>query len=366
MNQSVQPGATEKVATFEITFNRYLDADGNVVNQPLPAWASDKSTILPIYRTMVLCRTFDRKALNLQRTGQLGTYGSPLGQEAIGASVASAMKEEDVLVPSYREFSAQLHRGVTMQELLLYWGGDERGSDFQGPREDFPICVPIATHVCHAAGIASAFKYRKQARVAVCFIGDGATSKGDFYEALNVAGVWQLPLVVIVSNNQWAISVPRNKQSAAQTLAQKAIAAGVPCEQVDGNDAIALRVAAQSAIDNARSGGGPYLIEALTYRLGDHTTADDASRYRDTEEVEKQKQLDPIKRLCSYLSNTGLWSDQEESALVQECEQKVEQAVKDYLNTPAQPAQAMFDYLYAELPASLQTQYDEIVSNNHD
>jgi len=365
MNQSVTPEHRQQVAAFNVTFNRYLDADGNVINQPLPQWASDKSAVLPIYRTMVLCRTFDRKALNLQRTGQLGTYGSPLGQEAIGASVASAMKEEDVLVPSYREFSAQLHRGVTMQELLLYWGGDERGSDFQGPREDFPICVPIATHVCHAAGVASAFKYRKQARVAVCFIGDGATSKGDFYEALNVAGVWQLPLVVIVSNNQWAISVPRNKQSAAQTLAQKAIAAGVPCEQVDGNDAFALRATAQNAIDNARSGGGPYLIEALTYRLGDHTTADDASRYRDTEEVEKQKKFDPIKRLRSYLSNAGLWSDEEESALIQECEQKVEQAVKDYLNTLAQPAQAMFDYLYAELPASLQTQYDEIVSNNH-
>lgn len=296
MNQSVHSEHTENVATFEITFNRYLDADGSVVNQPLPEWASDKNVLLPIYRTMVLCRTFDTKALNLQRTGQLGTYGSPLGQEAIGASVVSVMREEDVLVPSYREFSAQLQRGVSMKELLLYWGGDERGSDFQGPLEDFPICVPIATHVCHAAGVATAFKYRKQARVAVCFIGDGATSKGDFYEALNVAGVWQLPLVVIVSNNQWAISVPRNKQSAAQTLAQKAIAAGVPCEQVDGNDAIAARAAAQNAIENARSGAGPYLIEALTYRLGDHTTADDASRYRDTEEVEKQKQFDPIKR----------------------------------------------------------------------
>jgi len=365
MKQSGHSEHAKQVAAFEITFSRYLDADGNVVNQPLPRWASDKSATLPIYRAMVLCRTFDRKALNLQRTGQLGTYGSPLGQEAIGASVVSVMREEDVLVPSYREFSAQLHRGVSMQELLLYWGGDERGSDFQGPREDFPICVPIATHVCHAAGIATAFKYRKQDRVAVCFIGDGATSKGDFYEALNVAGVWQLPLVVIVSNNQWAISVPRNKQSAAQTLAQKSIAAGVLCEQVDGNDAIAVRAASQNAIDRARSGGGPYLIEALTYRLGDHTTADDASRYRDTEEVEKQKQLDPIKRLRSYLSNAELWSEEDECALVQECEQKVEQAVKDYLNTPAQPAQAIFDYLYAELPASLQTQYDEVVSNNH-
>ncbi len=365
MNQSPHSEYPKQVAAFEIFFNRFLDAEGNVVNQPLPQWAGNADVMLPIYRTMVLCRAFDAKAINLQRTGQLGTYASSLGQEAISASVASVMRNEDVLVPSYREYGAQLYRGVAMKELLLYWGGDERGSDFQGPREDFPICVPIATHVCHAAGVACAFKYRKQPRVAVCFIGDGATSKGDFYEALNVAGVWQLPLVVIVSNNQWAISVPRNRQSAAQTLAQKAIAAGIPSEQVDGNDAIAIRDAAQKAVGKARNGEGPYLIETLTYRLSDHTTADDASRYRDADEVEKQKQFDPIRRLHKYLQNAGLWSDEEEGELVKECEQQVGQAVEDYLNTPAQPAQTMFDYLYAELPTALQAQYDEAIGNDH-
>ncbi len=356
----------KQVATFEITFSQYLDAAGNVVSQPLPQWANNRAVMLPIYSSMVLCRAFDAKAINLQRTGQLGTYGSPLGQEAVGASVASAMGSGDVLLPSFREFSAQLYRGVSMTELLLYWGGDERGSDFKGPREDFPICIPVATQMCHAAGVACAFKVRREERVAVCFIGDGATSKGDFYEALNVAGVWQLPLVVIVCNNQWAISVPRNRQSAAKTLAQKAIAAGVPCEQVDGNDAIAVRAAAQKAMDRARSGDGPCLIEALTYRIGDHTTADDASRYRDSDEVEKQKQLDPVLRLRSYLSNTGLWSDSEESKLALECEHKIEQAVKDYLDTPVQSTRAIFDFLYAELPASLQSQYQEVTENNHD
>jgi pyruvate dehydrogenase E1 component alpha subunit len=366
MTSSVGTGISKQVAQFEIRFSRFLDAAGNVINSPLPEWASDKSVMLPIYRTMVLCRVFDTKALNLQRTGQIGTYGSPMGQEAIGASVSSVMNPDDVLLPSYREFSAQIYRGVTLKELLLYWGGDERGSDFQGPREDFPVCVPIASHVCHAAGVAYAFKYRKEPRVAVCFVGDGATSKGDFYEAINVAGVCRLPLVVIVSNNQWAISVPRNRQSAAETLAQKAISAGLPSEQVDGNDAIAVRAATLRAVDSARSGSGPYLIEALTYRIGDHTTADDASRYREAEEVNKHRKLDPVTRLQSYLLNAGILSADEQHMLEKECNQKVEQAVTDYLNTPAQSAQAMFDYLYQELPSALRSQYDEVTGCNRD
>ena len=360
------PGISTQVAEFEIRFSRFLDSEGRVVGSPLPQCASDKSVMLPIYRTMVLCREFDEKALNLQRTGQLGTYGSPLGQEAIGVSVSSVMGPDDVLFPSYREFSAQIHRGVTLKELLLYWGGDERGNDFQGPREDFPICIPIASHVCHAAGAAYAFKYKNESRVAVCFIGDGATSKGDFYEAINMAGVYQLPLVIIVSNNQWAISVPRKRQSAAETLAQKAIAAGFPSEQVDGNDAIAIRAAALRAVNSARSGSGPYLIEALTYRIGDHTTADDASRYRKQEEVDQFRNLDPITRFQSYMLSAGLWSSNEQSLLEKECGQKVEQAVADYLNTPPQPAQAMFDYLYQELPAALRSQYEEVAGNKHD
>lgn len=322
--------------------------------------------LIPLYKNMIQTRKFDQAALNLQRTGRLGTYASPLGQEAIGAAVASSMWAEDVLVPSYREFGAQMWRGVTMTELLLYWGGDERGSNYQVPREDFPVSIPVASHCCHATGVAYAFKLRKQKRVAVCCLGDGATSKGDFYESLNAAAAWHVPAVFIISNNQWAISIPLNKQTSAQTLAQKAIAAGVVNEQVDGNDLIALRAVTERAIDEARFGEGPRLIEALTYRLGDHTTADDASRYRSQAEVEEQRSNDPILRLRSYLLNAGLLTEADESELNQECERNAAAAVEQYLAMPPQTARSMFDYLYAHLPDSLRRQRDALAGQQCD
>ncbi|WP_043947686.1 pyruvate dehydrogenase (acetyl-transferring) E1 component subunit alpha, partial [Ralstonia solanacearum] len=284
------------VGSFQIDYTQYLDPEGTPV-QPLPAFAQEVPTLLALYRAMVLTRAFDTKAIALQRTGKLGTFASSVGQEAIGVGVASAMRAEDVLFPSYRDHSAQLLRGVSMAESLLYWGGDERGSFFAAVREDFPNCVPIGTQVCHAVGAAYAFALRREPRVAVAVFGDGGTSKGDFYEGMNLAGVWNAPLVLIVNNNQWAISVPRSRQTAAQTLAQKAIAAGIAGRQVDGNDVIAVRQAAQDALDKARSGGGPTLIEALSYRLGDHTTADDATRYRDSDIVKQAWAREPILRL---------------------------------------------------------------------
>ena len=222
--------------------------------------------MVAMYRAMVLTRTFDAKAVALQRTGRLGTYASSLGQEAVAVGVGVAMAPEDVLLPYAREHGTQLLRGVTLTELFLFWGGDERGNDFGSPRQDFPVTVPIATHVPHATGVAMAFKLRGEPRAAVCLFGDGATSKGDFYEGLNLAGVWGVPAVFVISNNGWAISMPRAGQTAAGTLAQKAIAAGVSCEQVDGNDVVAVRVAVEGALVRARAGGGPHLIEAITYR----------------------------------------------------------------------------------------------------
>lgn len=272
------------VASFQIDHTRYLDPEGNA-SQPLPDFALEPDTLIALYRAMALTRAFDTKAVALQRTGKLGTFASSLGQEAIGVAVAAAMQPDDVLFPSYRDHAAQLLRGVTMVESLLYWGGDERGSDFAGPRRDFPNCVPIGTQVCHAVGAAYALKLRGEPSVAVTIVGDGGTSKGDFYEAMNFAGVWQAPLVIVVNNNQWAISMPRGRQTATATLAQKALAAGIEGLQVDGNDVIAVHHVARRALDRARRGEGPTLIEALSYRLGDHTTADDATRYRDPEAV---------------------------------------------------------------------------------
>jgi pyruvate dehydrogenase E1 component alpha subunit len=344
-----------KVAAFEIEHSAFLDAEGRVL-QALPHFAQDPETLIALYRAMVLTRAFDAKAVALQRTGRLGTYGSSLGQEAVSVGIGAAMRPEDVLLPSFREQGAQILRGVTMTELLVYWGGDERGSDFAGPRQDFPVCVPVGTHAPHAAGVALALQLRGEARVAVCVFGDGATSKGDVYEAMNFAGLRRLPLVFVVNNNQWAISVPRAHQSAAETLAQKAVAAGFAGEQVDGNDVIAVRAALERALEKARAGGGPTLVEALTYRLSDHTTADDASRYRNDKEVSARWKEEPIARLRDYLVAAGRWSKDDEEALLEDCGEQVEAAAEEYLAIPPLPPQSMFDHLYAELPRALQEQ----------
>src|SRR5437899_6054019 len=252
------------VARFEVRQRSYLAPDGTVL-RPLPDFASDIPKLLSLYRDMVLTRAFDLKAVSLQRTGRLGTYAVSLGQEAVAVGIASAMRQEDVLLPSYRDNGTLLWRGTKMEEILLFWGGDERGNRSSGPSHDFPFCIPVGSQAPHAAGVAYAFKLRKELRVAVCLFGDGATSKGNVWEAMNFAGVWRLPVVFVANNNQWAISVPLRLQTASETLAQKAIAAGFPGEQVDGNDIVAMRTAAEEAIAAARAGNGPRFIEALTY-----------------------------------------------------------------------------------------------------
>lgn len=240
------------ISRFEVRRRRYLGPDGTPV-AGLPDFAAEASALVPLYRAMVLTRAFDVKAVALQRTGRLGTYAVSLGQEAVSVGAASAMRREDVLLPSYRDTGMLLWRGVKMEEILLYWGGDERGSHWSGPAHDFPYCVPVGSQAPHAAGVAYALKLRKEPRVAVCMVGDGATSKGDVYEAMNFAGVHKLPLVFVINNNQWAISVPLKLQTACSTLAQKAIAAGFDGEQVDGNDVLAVRAAAEEAIAAARA-----------------------------------------------------------------------------------------------------------------
>jgi 2-oxoisovalerate dehydrogenase E1 component alpha subunit len=343
------------VAEFKIEYRQILDPQGEIV-APLPKFAADPGEVLRMYRAMTRVRVFDAKAVNLQRTGQLGTYPSSLGHEAAHIGVGAAMQPEDVLAPVYREFGTQLWRGVTMKEILLYWGGDERGNDFGGPRQDFAWCVPIATQTLHAAGAAMAFKLRKEARCALAYIGDGGTSEGAFYEALNLAGARALPVVFVIVNNGWAISVPVAQQTATQTLAQKAVAAGIPGVQVDGNDVFAVRDTVAEALGAARRGAGPCLIEALTYRLSDHTTADDASRYRSPEEVRKAWALEPLIRLRRYLQAAGFWSETDEQGLLKDCAHEVDVAVNEYLITAKQSTDAMFDTLFAELPLHLREQ----------
>ncbi|MDH5681692.1 MAG: pyruvate dehydrogenase (acetyl-transferring) E1 component subunit alpha [Spirochaetota bacterium] len=349
------------IANFEIHYSQFLDGEGNITGD-LPDFAKDRETMLSLYRFMTLTRHFDAKAIALQRVGKMGTFPSSLGQEAVSVAIGHSLNRDDILCPYYRDQGALFQRGVRPSQILSYWGGDERGSVFEENPEDPPMAVPIGTQVLHAAGVAYAVKLRKQKRAVLVTCGDGATSKGDFYQGISAAGVWKLPVVFVVNNNQWAISVPRSRQSGAQTLAQKAIAAGFIGVQVDGNDIIALCHELSLALTKARDGGGPTLLEAVSYRLCDHTTADDASRYVDGKELEDAKELEPLKRLKSYLTTQGFLTAEEDETISKECKTHVEEESNIYLSTESQSPTSIFDYLYQELPEGLREQRDELRS----
>ena len=352
------------VASFEIKYSQYLDAEGRLAQKKLPQFAENRDELLKMYRMMSLVRVFDTKAIALQRTGQLGTYASCLGHEATHVGIGAAMQPEDAFFPMYREYGAQFWRGVKPHEVLLFWGGDERGNNFSGPKHDFAWAVPIGTQCHHAVGAAMAFKLRKEKRAAVSVIGDGGTSQGDFYESLNAAGAWQLPAVFVISNNKWAISVPLSAQTACETLAQKAIAAGIEGLQVDGNDIIAVRDAMEHALDKARYGKGATLVEALTYRISDHTTADDASRYRDKGEVEDARKKEPLLRIRRYLMEIGAWDQKKEDKLLAECAEQVDTEVKLYKDAGKPPLESMFDHMFANLPESLVAQREAALAED--
>jgi pyruvate dehydrogenase E1 component alpha subunit len=289
----------------------------------------------------------------------MGTYPSCEGQEAIGAGVGFAMQENDLLVPYYRDIGTQIQRGTLLEEILLYWGGDERGSCFRQQAQDFPMSVPIASQCCHAVGVAYAMKYRAENRAVVTTCGDGATSKGDFYESINVAGAMELPVVFVVNNNRWAISVPLEKQTAAQTIAQKAFAAGIEGVRVDGNDPIAIYQVMSEALEKARNRFQPSIVEALSYRLCDHTTADDASRYRDQREFDEARQLEPLIRFKAFLQSEHQWSELEDNALYADCDTHVRKSIEAYRATPDQAPGEFFDYMFAKPTVDLEKQKNE-------
>jgi len=336
-----------------------LDTSGRVDSSLMPDLDSDQ--ILGLYKNMVLMRAFDGKALKLQRQGRMGTWPPIKGQEATQASVALAMSEHDWLVPAFREQGAMLMRGVPGHLMYAYWAGDERGSCFPEGVRCFPIAVPVGSQWQHGAGVGLSLKLRGEKAAAVVFGGDGSTSEGDFHEGLNAAGVFRANSVFVIQNNQWAISVPLSQQTASQTLAQKAHAYGVPGIQVDGNDVFAVYVAMCEALERARSGGGPTLVEAVTYRLGDHTTADDASRYRSDEEVSAWQERDPILRLRRYLESCGLWDDSQESMLDDEARAYVDAQVEALEKMEPQPASAIFDFMYADMPSHVAEQREALL-----
>ena len=348
------------LSDFDIKRFRYLDADGMLL-QPLPKSLNNRALLVNLYHTLLITRLFDEASINLQRTGEIGTYASSRGQEAIGTAIGTAMLPEDVFIPYYRDIAAQIQRGVLLEEILQYWGGDERGSHFKHQANDFPLCVPIATQFCHAIGIAFALKYKNKPNVAVVTCGDGASSKGDFYESLNIAGAMSLPTLFIVNNNQWAISVPLSRQTASKTIAHKALSVGIDALQVDGNDVIGMLISINKALEQIRLTNKPYLIEAITYRLGDHTTADDASRYRDQQEVDNAAMKEPLIRFKRFLCKEYSWTEAEDQQLYTHAQQQIEAAVKSYKKIPDQQPNAFFNFMYLQLPTELAKQRQSFI-----
>lgn len=311
-----------------------------------------------LYRTMLLARRYDERMLRLQRQGRIGTFGPSLGQEAASLGPAYVIGPNDWLIPAFREPAAMLYRGWPIEKLILWWGGNEFGAQVPEGVNDLPNCVPISGQCLHAAGIAWGCKLRKEGAVAIGFVGDGGTSEGDFHEAMNCAGVFQVPLVMIVQNNQWAISLPRAKQTASPTIAQKALAYGINGIQADGNDILAMIVAAGEAVKKAREGGGPTLIEAVTYRMAMHTTADDPKKYRSDAEVEEWKPRDPLLRFERYLAAKGLLDEKARGQMEEDVTAEISAAVERaeaFVPDPQEP----FRHCFEEMPNYLHTQLQE-------
>lgn len=318
--------------------------------------------LLKLYRFMVLGRRFDERMLQLQRQGRIGTFAPIKGQEASQLGAVAALEPRDWMVPCFRETAAQLWRGIPMESVLLYFGGYDEGGRVADDQRDLPVAIPVASQLLHAVGLAWAAKYRRTDEVAMTFFGDGATSEGDFHEALNFAAVYQTPTVFVCQNNQWAISIPRSKQTRSRTLAQKALAYEVPGIQVDGNDVLAVYVAAKEAVERARSGGGPTLMECVTYRMAMHTTADDPTRYRSEEEVLEWARKDPIARFEKYLTDKGLLNAEKIEEAASAADASIQEAVRRYealTQTLGDPLQ-MFDHHFQELPPTLREQKEEL------
>ncbi|MBF4692697.1 pyruvate dehydrogenase (acetyl-transferring) E1 component subunit alpha [Fusibacter ferrireducens] len=335
-----------------------LNPEGEVVK---PEWMPElsKEMLLKMYKTMRLSRIIDEKTLQYQRQGRMLTYAPNLGQEAAQVGSAAAIRQSDWVAPSFRELGVWLYKGAPLYNVFLYWFGNELGMKMPEEVRILPVSIPIASQMQHAAGLAYATKLKGEDDVTIAYVGDGGTSQGDFHEALNFASVKNTPNVFVIQNNQFAISTRRAIQSKAKTMAQKAIGYGIPGIQVDGNDIFAMYAVTKEAVERARNGEGPTLIEAYTYRLGAHTTSDDPTVYRDESEVEEWRKKDPIDRLRIYLFNQGFWSEAEEEAFVNEQSEFVKQTFEAVEQSGLTPLEDVFDYVYAEKTPILETQYQE-------
>ncbi len=336
-----------------------LDKDGRIVNKKADPKLK-KEELFKLYEYMLLSRAVDEKAEKLQRSGRMGTFAQTLGQEA-QVGVGLAMKKEDWLFPSFRETAILLLRGMPASHYYMYFMGNEEGNKMPEDVNNFTIAVPVGSQTLHAVGAAWGFKIKGEKKCSVVFFGDGGTSEGDFHEAMNFAGVFKAPCLLVCQNNQYAISTKVQDQTASETIAQKAFAYGFKGVKVDGNDPLALYVIAKEALENARKGKGPTFIEAFTYRIGPHTSADDPTLYRSDAEVEKWKKYDPVERFKKYLMKKGYWNNAYEKKVKQWAETKVEEAVKKAEST-TENIEDIFIHMYKEMTPELKEQLEYLKS----
>ncbi len=337
----------QTMESFQVKRLDILDEKGNVDGAHAPSFTDEE--IKRTYELLVLARTFDQRALNLQREGRLGTYPSILGQEASQIGSALAAGKSDWIFPSFRESGVYLAIGFPMHLLFQYWGGDGRGMRVPDDLNVFPLSIPVGTQIPHAVGAAMAAKYRKDRVGVLVYFGDGGSSRGDFHEGLNMAGAFKLPVVFLCQNNQWAISMPRERQTASKTIAQKAYAYGFEGIQADGNDVFAVYQATRDALQKAKEGGGPTLVECVTYRMADHTTSDDASRYRPKEEFEMWKARDPILRMRLFMEKKALWTEGYQKDVEKRSKAAVDEAQKKAEALDPPDPRDMFTYTYGSL-----------------
>jgi 2-oxoisovalerate dehydrogenase E1 component alpha subunit len=315
-----------------------------------------------LYESMAVTRAIDVEFVNLQRQGELALFASCRGQEAAQIGATACLRKTDWLFPQYREIGAFLLRGITPAQMGAVWRGRWHGGLGFTDKCVAPIAIPIGTHGLHAVGAAMAAQRLGEDSVTVAYLGDGATSEGDAHEALNLAAVYKAPCVFFVQNNQWAISVPVSRQQAGPSIAHRAIGYGIPGVRVDGNDVLACYAVMTEAAERAREGGGPTLIEAVTYRMGPHTTSDDPTRYRPQEEVDRWAARDPLSRFRTYLDSIGEWTDRLAHRVETRSTRLCAELRDAIINTPDTDIGDLFDTVYADITPTLQAQRDQLMA----
>lgn len=352
----------QKVAAkFSIPYIQILDEKGNVDKKLEPKLSKDE--LRAIYRWMVFERTFDNTALALQREGRIGTYAQSLGEEAVHVGSTFACDEDDIVFPDYREHVSFFMKGASVKNVLLYFGGSEEGMKVPPKSQIFPYCVPVGSQTLHGAGAAISMKLQRKKVATLTFVGDASTSTGDFHEGLNFASTFVAPAVFIVRNNQFAISIPRTCdqpdwggcQTRSETIAQKAIAYGMEGVQVDGNDVLAVYKVVKDAIEKAKAGKGPTLVECVTYRLASHTTADDPTRYRSDKEVKEWEKKEPLVRFKEYLKKKKVWDERFEQTIQAEVKNLVDLGVKEYEKVRGK-REDVFNYVFEKPTKNLEEQ----------